>query len=574
MAPAKTWKPAAIVAAAIFALLATIPAWSGQIASSLPQRPPSQTEIASPGVQNRIRSILAAGKLTELRWPDFSRYRASVAEFYRSNDYCLAWISDSRPTPQAIVMIRALENANAKGLNPADYDGPRWVKRIAALEAPNQPTESQLAQFDVALTISSMRYVSDLHFGRIDPSALYSGLDIERHKFNLARFLARRIIDADVPSIRSALEEIEPQFPIYRRALKALRQYQKLASEYPHQRLPVPRKTVDPGDSYSALPQLVRLLYLLGDLPQEADITSTDTIYQGQLVDAIKHFQTRHGLDPDGRIGPRTFLALNTPLAHRVVQLRLLLERIRWLPHTFERPPIIVNIPQFRLHVLNGKLGQVFSMKVVVGRAYGHQTPIFASEIQSVIFRPYWNVPFSIQQNELVPHIRKDPNYLKKHNYEVVDSRGRVVSEGQVDASMIKGLATGRLFARQRPGPDNSLGLIKFQLPNAYEIYLHGTPATMLFSRSRRDFSHGCIRVEDPVALAAWVLRDNPDWTPAKIREAMNGQETFEVKLTRPVPVFIMYGTAVVSGNGEISFFRDVYGLDAKLERVLASRHP
>lgn len=573
MAPARAKKTAVFALAAIFTLLVAVPAWSAQTAQCQPRKTNAdQIGSVSAGVQARIRSILASGKLNELRWPDFSKFRPSITEFYRSNGYCLAWTAGSQPTPQALAMIGALEHADAKGLTPADYDGPRWASRVAALQAPNQPTESQLAQFDVALTVSAMRYISDLHFGRIDPSSFHSGFDIERRKFDLAHFLTKRIIDS--PSIQPALEEIEPTFPIYHRALDALHKYQALAREYPGLRLSVPRETVDPGDSYNALPQLAHLLHLLGDLPPEANIPPTGTIYQGSLVDAIKHFQGRHGLDPDGRIGPRTFRALNTPLAHRVLQLRLLLERIRWLPHKFQRPPIVVNIPQFRLHVLNGQLRQAFTMKVVVGRAFGHQTPIFASEIRTVIFRPYWNVPFSIQRNELVPHIRKDPSYLKKHNYEVVDSGRRVVSEGKVNASIIKGLASGTLFARQRPGPDNALGLVKFDLPNGYSVYMHGTPATTLFSRSRRDFSHGCIRLEDPAALAAWVLRDDPGWTPEKIRAAMNGHETFEVKLSQPVPVFIMYGTAVVSGDGEIQFFRDIYGLDAKLENALASRRP
>lgn len=568
----RTAKSSAAFLAALFLLSpASIPGRRDR-AVTFPQARSYPIENLTPGGQTRLRAIIAAGRLDELRWPDFSNYRASAGEFYRLAGYCLAWTVDSHPTPQALAVIRVLEDADAQGLNPADYDGPRWAGRVAALERSKPPAETDLIRFDVALTVSAMRYISDLHFGRVDPRLFHAGFAMGDGKYDLANFLIERIVHA--ANIRPALDELEPPYPIYHRTITALHEYQELAREYGNPRFPVPKKTVDPGDSYSALPQLAHWLRLLGDLPPGGRIPPPEAIYQGPLVDAVKHFQSRHGLDADGRIGPRTFHELNTPLSRRVLQLRLSLERLRWLPAQFERPPVIVNIPEFRLHVFNAQRQQVLSMKVIVGKAYGHQTPVFASAIRSVIFRPYWDVPLSIQQKELVPDIRKDPAYLEKNNYEVVDRQRRVVSEGEVNESILEGLASGTLFARQRPGPKNSLGLIKFNLPNAYTVYMHGTPATTLFSQSRRDFSHGCIRVEDPVALAAWVLRENPGWTPDKIREAMNGDQTFEVNLAKPIPIFIVYGTAIVAQSGDVRFFSDVYHLDAKLENILASSKP
>lgn len=539
---------------------------------SQPARTADAFEPLSPSGQTELRAILAEGKLFELRWPNFSPYRTSVTEFYRSTGYRLAWTADGRPTPQALSMIRVFENAGAEGLNPADYDGRRWAGRVAALEASRQPLEANLVPFDVALTVSALRYISDRHFGRIDPRLLHSGFDVERGKHDLAQFLAERIVRA--PNIHPALEELDPPFPGYKRTLAALQKYRKLAREYHGRPLPIPRKAVDPGNPYSAVPRLARLLRLLGDLPPHERINPSGTIYRGPLVDAIKRFQKRHGLVPDGRIGRRTFRELNTPLAHRVLQLRLSVERWRWLPDRFNRPPVIVNIPEFRLRVLGARRRRELTMKVVVGKVYGYQTPIFASTIRSVIFRPYWDVPLSIQRQELVPEIRRDHRYLARNNFEVLDRQGRVISKGKVNAAILEGLASGRLFARQRPGRRNSLGRIKFELPNDYNIYLHATPATDLFSRSRRDLSHGCVRVEDPVALAAWLLRDNPGWTPARIRNAMDGKRTFRVKLKKTVPVLIVYRTAVVSRSGQVRFFRDIYGLDAKLESVLSAGRP
>jgi murein L,D-transpeptidase YcbB/YkuD len=208
-------------------------------------------------------------------------------------------------------------------------------------------------------------------------------------------------------------------------------------------------------------------------------------------------------------------------------------------------------------------------VKVVVGKAYGHKTPVFASEIRSVIFRPYWNVPIGIQREEFIPKIEENPAYLAENSYDIVDSDGSVVEEDPSRDEVREKLRSGQLGIRQRPGPDNALGLAKFDFPNQFDVYMHGTPSTGLFSKSRRDFSHGCIRVEDPVSLSQWILRDRPEWTAENIRNAMYGETTVRVALLKPIPVLIVYGTAVVMEDGEVRFFNDIYGHDAALERAL-----
>jgi murein L,D-transpeptidase YcbB/YkuD len=251
------------------------------------------------------------------------------------------------------------------------------------------------------------------------------------------------------------------------------------------------------------------------------------------MVEAVKRFQARHGLDADGRLGKATFQQLNTPLSRRVEQLRLTLERWRWVPHSFPRPPIVVNIPEFVLRAVNDSYQTELAMKVVVGKAYGHQTPVFAAEMNEAVFRPYWNVPLTIQRAELVPKIARDAGYLAKNHFEVVTPRGAVVSNGVVDQTMLEQLRKGKLQMRQVPGPENSLGLVAFRFPNEYDVYLHGTPATELFSKSRRDFSHGCIRAEKPQALAEWVLRNQPGCTTKRIADAMQGNKN-GVRETHP----------------------------------------
>ena len=542
---------------------------SGDAASPLKMVSPPQ-QLSEIG-KAQLHAIVNSAELADLRWPNFAKYRSEVRELYDSFDGALPWIVASRPTAQALAIIQVLKSADREGLNPEDYDGPRWDNRIGVLQQPSPASESDLIQFDLALTVSAMRYVSDLHLGRISPRLFHLELDIDHTTFDLSEFLRQNLVSAS--DIDTAIEAVEPPFPSYGRTLNALRTYLELARRDDGELLPVPRKAIRPGDSYAGVPRLMRLLVLLGDLTEKEKEKGVvpPAQYQGALVAAVKRFQQRHGLEPNGLIDVQTVKDLNTPLSRRVAQLQLTLERLRWLPHQFQRPPIIVNIPEFRLRAIDEQYHWVLFMKVVVGRAYRHRTPVFAANIKSVIFRPYWNVPLSIVRAELLPHIEKDPAYLAKNSYEIVNGAETVADQGSLSEQIKGQLRSGKLGIRQTPGPNNALGLLKFDFPNPYDVYMHGTPAMELFSRSRRDFSHGCIRVEDPVALAAWLLRDKPEWTADHIRAATLAEKTFRVDLEHPVPVLIVYGTAVVMENGEVDFFRDIYRQDTALEQALVS---
>ena len=521
--------------------------------------------------KTQLHAIVDSAELADLFWPNFAKYRSEARGLYDSFGGALPWISGSRPTLQALAIIQVLKGADREGLNPEDYDGPRWDNRTGVLQQPSPASESDLIRFDVALTVSAMRYVSDLHLGRVNPRLFHLELDIDHTSFDLSEFLRQNLVSAS--DIDTAIDAVEPPFPTYRRTLNTLRTYLELARRDDGALLPVPRKAIRPGDSYAGVPRLIRLLVLLGDLTEEEkekDVVPS-ALYQGALVTAVKRFQQRHGLDPNGLIDVQTVKDLNTPLSRRVVQLQLTLERLRWLPHQFQPPPIIVNIPEFRLRAVDEQYHWVLFMKVVVGRAYRHRTPVFAANIKSVIFRPYWNVPLSIVRAELLPHIERDPAYLAKNSYEIVNGAETVADQGSLSEQIKGQLRSGKLGIRQIPGPNNALGLLKFDLPNPYDVYMHGTPAMELFSRTRRDFSHGCIRVEDPIALAAWLLRDKPEWTADHIRAATLAEKTFRVDLEHPVPVLIVYGTAVVMENGEVNFFRDIYRQDTALEQALIS---
>jgi len=511
--------------------------------------------------------VIDGGTLPDLDRPSFEGLKDETRQFYDSLGGSLAWISHSKPTSQALAMIHLLKIADEKGLNAEDYDGPRWDSRLARFERPDPLREAHLVMFDVALTVSVMRYIPDLNIGRVSPRLFHFELDIHNRRIDLSEFLKDML--ASGSDIGSRVQDVEPPFPAYRRTILALQKYRELAREDDGEPLPAAGKTIQPGDSYAGVQRLFRLLSLLGDLPPGATAASS-AVYQGTLPEAVRHFQGRHGIESTGLIDEETLKALNTPIARRVTQLELTLERWRWAPHEFVRPPIAVNIPEFRLRADDEKYHWVLSMKVVVGRAYGHKTPVFASEIRSVIFRPYWNVPLGIQREEFIPKIEENLGYLAENSYDIVDSDGSVVDEDPSRDEVREKLRSGQLGIRQRPGPDNALGLVKFDFPNQFDVYMHGTPSTELFSKSRRDFSHGCIRVEDPASLAQWVLRDRPEWTAENIRNAMYGETTVRVALLKPIPVLIVYGTAIVMEDGEVRFFDDIYGHDAALERALA----
>jgi L,D-transpeptidase YcbB len=532
--------------------------------------PPQQI---SPEGRAALQTIIQVGNLPDLRWPNFSDYTKHLQKFYNSYGYSLPWVRGMEPSPQARQLIALLLQAEQKGLNLDDYDGPRWSARLALLKpAAAQPTEADALRFDVALTVCAMRYISDLHIGKVNPRHFDFGLDVETKKYDLPDFLKDHMVDGS--DVIGALSQVEPPYPGYKRTIAALHTYLELAKQSDDSKLPVPKKTIAPGDTYAGIPQLAQKLRLVGDLPADAVVSADATVYQGALVEAIKNFQRRHGREPDGRIGAQALADLNVPLSVRVRQMQLVLERWRWLPLSYNASPIVANIPEFRLRAYDENFKVAVTMNVVVGKAYGHDTPIFVDRMEYLVFRPYWSVPYSIARAEFFSRIARDPEYLAKKGFEVVDSRQQVVASGTVSSDVLEQLRAGKLFIRQKPGPKNSLGLVKFIFPNNFNIYMHDTPEQEFFSRSRRDFSHGCIRLERPADLAAFVLRNNPGWDMDRVRAAMKGDSTQQVNLARPIPVLILYGTVIVPEDGLVHFYDDIYGHDAALDQVLQQGYP
>jgi len=535
------------------------------LAEQLPA-PAGQTFSAS-GVP-ALHVIVDSGRNADLRWPDFTPYRTDVAKLYETSGYSLLWVQNGRVRPQGLAVIELLQNADAKGLDPEDYDGSRWQGRI--LKLGQKPSEQDLASFDTALTVSAMRYIRAVYCGRVNPKEFKFQLDMGWVQLSLAEFIQTQVMNENDPA--AEIQKLEPPFLGYRKLLALLPVYEAYARQDDGEKLPTVTKTVRPGQPYPGLARLGRFLQTIGDIPRGAQLNPNATTYDGVLVEGVKHYQDRHGETPTGNLDPRTINELNTPPAVRIRQIKLTLERWRWLPHSFPQPPVVVNLPEFRVRAMNPDGTIAFYKNVVIGKAYGQKSPIFEKEIQYVVFRPYWEVTPSIQRNEIVPHILKDSNYIAKHNFELVTPKGEVVTDNQVSPEVLEGIKSLHLMVRQKPGGTNSLGLVKIIFPNPDNVYLHGTDAPELFSQDVRDFSHGCIRVEKPEDLVAWVLRNNPGWDLGRVKATMNGEKNnLQVDLVTRIPVLIVYGTAAVNEENQIRFFDDIYGYDAELDKALAA---
>jgi murein L,D-transpeptidase YcbB/YkuD len=498
----------------------------------------------------------------------------TLRTLYERHGYAPIWQRSGKPTAQAQELAQLLRDAGAYGLRPADYDADAIEAQIEELLALRDAPASRRAEFDLRLSAAAIKFARHLHYGRVDPRECGFELYAPRSDLDEGAVI-RRLARTRRPA--AELAAIEPPFDHYRLLKAALAKYRRLASEPGLTALPkFAGRSIKPGGRYSGAAGLRRLLAGLGDLGADAVVPSDPETLDDALVAALRSFQERHGLPADGVLGKRTFAALTVPLERRVRQIELTLERWRWL-RPFETPPIVVNVPAFRLYAFRttrDRESTMLKMDVIVGQSYPEtQTPVFLAEMKYVVFRPYWDVPDTILQREMLPAIRGDPDFLEKNHMELVRGWNGDSPVVPPTPENIEALASGALHLRQQPNGDNALGAIKFVLPNYHSVYLHSTPTHRLFKETRRDFSHGCIRVSDPVALAAHVLREAPgDWTEEKIEEAMKGEPNQRVNLSTPIQVMILYATAIATESGQVLFFDDIYGHDERLEQLLRAK--
>ena len=528
---------------------------------------------SEPDYTPQIQANVTTGHIDGLKYPDFTPVQADVSNFYNTREFDLAWVKNGKPTQQASALMEEFSNAAKRGLRPADYDAANWSTRVTNLNTPEGA-----ALFDVAMTVTAIRYLNDVHMGRTIPTHFAFGVKgYDGKKMDMPTVLKDQVVDAS--DIKSAVDKFEPQSPQYKALKEALEHYQALAGQEQMaagtgqaSTLPEIDKAAKPtalNSGYAAMTVLAQRLGMLGDLP-DGDRAPANA---DEVTEGLKKFQGRHGLTVTGKLSHDTVEALNTPMSTRVAQIEDSMERWRWLDDSYSNAAIVVNLPEFVLRAYEGTgsdYHEAFRMNVVDGNSDDetHHTPMIADMMKYLVFRPFWNVPPSIAKKEIIPHIEKSSGYLSAKNYETVDLKGKPAGAD------LKRIAQGTVMVRQKSGTSNSLGLVKFMFPNPFNVYLHDTNEKALFARTRRDNSHGCVRVQDPPKLADWVLRDNPKWDADSIAEAMNGgDDNKSVSLPKPVPVLIFYGTAWAEG-GEMHFFKDMYGYDAEMERSLDGGRP
>lgn len=483
-----------------------------------------------------------------------------------SPDSSLTWFERDRLSSAGVTAIRVIAAAGEHGLDPSWYDAAR-LDSLARSIAGARPDSGSRRHMDSALTVAMMRLLHDLRYGRVKSNPLAvadsSGIDT----MILAAALANAVRGDSIDRLVLAMQ---PAFPEYAALRTTVARYRALPADSGFS-LDTSRLPLHIGDTTVDRARLVRRLSLLGDAA--VSIPNDSPVYDSTVAAAVARFQARHGLTVDSVLGPETAAALAVPVAERVRQLELALERVRWLPRDAGPRLILVNVATFRLRAFDSLPSSgrpTFSTRVIVGTARRTPTPMLRADVRSVDFRPYWNVPRSILVKEILPALRRKPDYLRANDMEAV--LGEQVVGDSVTPALIGQLASGVLRVRQRPGPGNALGRVRFDLPNDLDVYLHDTPQRALFARARRDFSHGCVRVEHPDALARWSLGSLPGWaTRDSVERAMAGPASRRVPLPVPVPIVIEYRTATIGSEGHAWFFPDIYGLDAALSRDLAA---
>lgn len=483
--------------------------------------------------------------------------------FYEKREFAPAWIDRGSPRPQMDGLVAAILAADREGLDPELYtarllDDRRQRASNGFLSKKFDPSEA--GAMDIWLTYLYMKYASDIADGMSDLAHADPDWKIKPESFDPLAQLEKALHDNRVAE---SLAELTPTAPGYRELRQALAQYREYAARGGWSAVPAALK-VKPGQESEHVPAIARRLAASGDYAGTVPADGQPAVYTPELQEAVKGFQRRHGLADDAVVGAAVAAEMNVPVDSRIRQIELNLERWRWLPRQLGDRHILVNIAEMRLDVWDH--GTVpLTMRVVVGKS-GTPTPIFNDEMTHIVFSPYWNVPPDIAKNETLPSMVKDPGFLDRTNMEVVDRSGNPMDPASIDLS-----SPGSYRFRQRPGSSNSLGLVKFMFPNQFNVYLHDTPANSLFARASRSFSHGCVRLEQPDKLAAYVLGDQPDWTPERISEAMHGGQERTVKLREAIPVYLGYWTARVSPDGLVQFRKDVYGIDGRLTTKLAA---
>jgi murein L,D-transpeptidase YcbB/YkuD len=492
-----------------------------------------------------------------------------LPSFYRSREYAPAWVDDLGLTAAGRQLLDLLRSADEHGLCPEDYHLAR-IEALVALAADYRRhgilfDPLYMVRLDLLLTDAFLLYAAHQVEGRVDPDEVHEGWRARPRKVDLVRLLSYAVTANRVVPV---LADLAPPHPGYLLLREELERYRRISALGGWPAIPA-GPVLRAGNTDPRLPWLRLRLLASNDLLEQVE--AGGNLFDKETEAALIRFQQRHGLNGDGVLGPKTLAALNVSVEARIRQIELNLERWRWLPKDLGDRHIVVNIAGFQLSVVEG--GQtVMTMPVVVGTAY-RKTPVFSARMDHLIFAPYWSVPPTILREDKLPKIKADPGYVHRQHFEIVsgtEEKPIFLDPWKIPWRKVTA-ATFPGQLRQRPGPKNPLGRVKFMFPNAFDVYLHDTPDKQLFGREARTFSSGCIRIQRPLDLARYLLEEQ-DWGNDRILAAMARRTPLRVELLRPLPVHILYWTAWVDAEGVMQFRDDIYLRDLDLDRALERR--
>lgn len=552
------------------ALLACAPA--GQNTVTEPEIPAADTHVPTNREQlanaiNRKVTTSAAARSITVSGGNM-RLSPTLPAFYQKRAYEAVWIDENGSPRQAEELIEAVKAGYYEGLKPEDYGLTQMEAVLQKVKSADGKADiADLAELDVQFSNSFLAYANDLYYGQVTPEQIDLELIFGERRIDLGDVMARA---ASEGAVEESLNGLLPQYPVYGQLKTALEKYRRLEAAGGWQPIP-PGPKFQKGARGPRVTALKQRLAVTGEL-DEADLSND--VFDQALDQAVRKYQERNGLYVDGVVGDSTFEALNVPAGVRVKQIELTMERWRLLPQSLGTKFVLVNIANFHLYGVENNR-DALDMRIVVGKP-DWNTPIFSEQMTHIELNPYWNIPTSIFRDDIAPNIKADPDYMKRKNIQAVGLKYREPEEGADETEVasareeyISKVLSGNYRLRQNPGPANPLGRVKFLFPNKHSVYLHDTPNRGYFKRARRNFSHGCIRVERPYELAEFVMAPDPEWNHDAIEKAINSGRTRTLHLAAPLPVYILYFTAWADDDGTVNFHKDIYGLDQVLQNAL-----
>lgn len=504
--------------------------------------------VASP-IAPAVRELLVKQKYYN------EKVALKTSVFYRAHEYKRAWLNKRRPDKMFDAFVKEVQESAKYGFEPDDYHIDELQEAVDALYDDRKRTSADISNLDIRVTASFFLFTTHLLEGRIRVPGAQEFLWEKGEP--LENDIALLLKMESASDLRKELDDLHPHHPQYERLQKALERYRALAEQDTISAISTKIK-LKPGESHNDIPKVRRKIELMDTKVAESP---SPTRYDEALVKAVRQFQERHGLKPDGILDAKTAVLLNVPIKQKAEVIALNLERLRWYPQIKgDKEEIVINVPEFMLRVYRNNREKM-KMRVVLGAEYT-PTPVFHDTLKYIVFSPTWIVPKSIFETEFLPRLQEDSFHFSTERYKFY-KKGREIDPTEEDW-MDEELDTSGYRIVENPGEANSLGKVKFIMPNDHSIYLHDTPADHLFEREERAYSHGCIRLEEPMELAKYLLRDQNEWGEKKIRQAMEKGEPVQVNLEKIYPVYIVYRTAWVDDNDQVYFFKDIYGHDQR----------